>query len=219
MTRQQRGLLIDLDGTLVDSAPDLAEALNDLRAELGLAALPLARVVTMVGDGVAKLVERGLADGAFVPDPARHTARLMALYAPRLTRHTEPYPGVPATLPKLIEAGWRLGVCTNKPEALAKKILQDLGLARHFAAITGGDSFPRRKPDPSHPRATLVQMGCKTEGAVLVGDSQVDFESGRNAGLPVVLVSYGYTRVPVAELGADVVIERFDELPGVLAGL
>ncbi|MEM7222701.1 MAG: phosphoglycolate phosphatase [Pseudomonadota bacterium] len=215
----RRGLLLDLDGTLVDSAADLAESLNDLRAELGHDPLPLEQVLTMVGEGVGKLVERGLADGPHETDLARHTSRLMALYGPRVTRKTRPYPGVPETLLALLADGWHLGICTNKPEALARKVLDELDLAKHFAAVTGGDSFPRRKPDPSHPRAALVQMACPAEHAVFVGDSQIDLETARSAGLPVVLVAYGYAKSPAEELGADAVISRFEDLPGVLAQL
>lgn len=210
-----RGLLLDLDGTLVDSLDDLAGALNALRAELGLPTLDRGAIEPMVGDGVAKLVARGLADGG-IDATQEHIARLMTLYGGRLTRHTRPYPGVAETLPALAAAGWRLGLCTNKPEAPARAILAAFDLTRHFAVITGGDSFAARKPDPGHALQALARMGCAPAAAVLVGDSHVDLATGRNAGLPVVLMSYGYARAPVEELGADRVLARFSDLPETL---
>jgi phosphoglycolate phosphatase len=214
-------LLLDLDGTLVDSAPDLAGALNRLRSEQGLAALALAQVKDMVGDGVAKLVERGLPpSGEVAPgDRERLVRRFLEIYEARLTAETQPYPGVVETLEALAAAGWRLGVCTNKPEAASREILADLGLARFFATVGGGDSFAERKPAAGHLLATLARMGAAPGAAVMVGDSPNDVLSARNAGLPVVLVGYGYSRVPPAELGADLLIERFAQLPAALAAL
>jgi len=216
-------LLFDLDGTLVDSAPDLAGALNRLRAEQGLAALAIAQVKGMVGDGVAKLVERGLPpSGEAAPGPGdreRLVRRFLEIYEARLTAETRPYPGVVETLEILAAAGWRLGVCTNKPEAASREILADLGLERFFATVGGGDSFAERKPAAGHLLATLARMGAAPGSAVMVGDSPNDVLSARNAGLPVVVVGYGYSRVPPAELGADALIERFAELPAALAAL
>ena len=216
-------LLLDLDGTLVDSAPDLAGALNRLRAEQGLAALAIAQVTGMVGDGVAKLVERGLpSSGEAAPggrDCERLVRRFLEIYEVQLTAETRPYPGVVETLETLAASGWRLGVCTNKPEAASREILVDLGLERFFTAVGGGDSFAERKPAAGHLLATLARMGATPRSAVMVGDSPNDVLSARNAGLPVVVVGYGYSRVPPAELGADAVIERFAELPAALAAL
>jgi phosphoglycolate phosphatase len=214
-------LLLDLDGTLVDSAPDLAGALNRLRAEQGLAALALAQVKDMVGDGVAKLVERGLpSSGAAAPgDRDRLVRRFLEIYEARLTAETRPYPGVVETLETLAAGGWRLAVCTNKPEAASREILEGLDLGRFFAAVGGGDSFAERKPAAGHLLDTLARMAAAPASAVMVGDSHNDVLSARNAGLPVVLVGYGYSRVPPAELGADVLIERFDELPAALEAL
>jgi phosphoglycolate phosphatase len=214
-------LLLDLDGTLVDSAPDLAGALNSLRAEHGLSALAIDEVKTMVGDGAAKLVERGLpAPGEAAPgNRALLVRRFLEIYETRLTAETRPYPGVVETLEVLAAAGWRLGVCTNKPEGPSRRILSDLGLERFFATVGGGDSFAERKPAAGHVLATLALMDAVPESAVMVGDSPNDVLSARNAGLPVVVVGYGYSRIPPAELGADALIERFAELPAALAAL
>ncbi len=216
-------LLIDLDGTLVDSLADLAGSLNLLRAELSQAPLAQAQVATMVGDGVAKLVERGLAwqAGGTPPRRAREklVARFLEIYGTRLTAETRPYPGVPETLGDLRGAGWRLAVCTNKPEAASRTILAALNLERLFETVSGGDSFSERKPAAGHLLATLARMDAARETAVMVGDSHVDLLSARNAGLPAVLVSYGICRSPVRELGADAVIDGFAELPEALARL
>jgi phosphoglycolate phosphatase len=212
-------LLLDLDGTLVDSAPDLAGALNQLRAEQGLSALALDEVKAMVGDGVAKLVERGLPPAAATADPDRLVGRYVELYHARQTALTRPFPGVVETLRALNTAGWRLAVCTNKPEAASREILAAFGLDGLFAAVGGGDSFAERKPAAGHLLATLARMAAEPSSAVMVGDSPNDVLSARKAGLPVIVVGYGYSRVPPAELGADALIERFAELPAALAAL
>ncbi len=212
-------LLLDLDGTLVDSAPDLAGALNQLRAEQGLAALRLDAVKAMIGDGVAKLVERGHPPAATPAQFDQLVARYVALYHKRQTALTRPYPGVVETLRALGDEGWRLALCTNKPEAASREILAAFGLDDLFATIGGGDSFAVRKPAAGHPLATLARMAAPPGSAVMVGDSPNDVLSARSAGLPVIVVGYGYSRVPPAALGADALIERFAELPAALAAL
>ena len=147
-------LLLDLDGTLVDSVPDLAASLNRLMAARGLARFSDAETAAMVGDGARKLVERAFAARGLVADEAA-MERFMADYAAHLATATRPYPGVETTLRTMTEAGWRLAVCTNKPEAMARALLTALGLADLFRAIGGGDSFSARKPDPAHILATL----------------------------------------------------------------
>ena len=173
----------------------------------------------MVGDGVAKLVERGLPPAAAPAEFDQLVARYVALYHERQTALTRPYPGVVETLRALSGEGWRLAVCTNKPEAATREILAAFGLDDLFAAVGGGDSFAVRKPAAGHPLATLARMAAPPGSAVMVGDSPNDVLSARGAGLPVIVVGYGYSRVPPAELGADAVIERFAELPAALAGL
>lgn len=216
-------LLLDLDGTLVDSVPDLAGALNDLRRELGRKALARDLVAAMVGDGVAKLVERGLGhDGGAPPQAGARPAlvsRFLEIYESRLTLETRPYPGVPETLAALRRDGWRLALCTNKPEAASRAILEALDLAPLFETVGGGDSFAERKPAAGHLLDTLAALAATAESAVMVGDSPNDLRAGRNAGLPVVLVSYGYSKVPVASLDADAVIDDFAALPAALAAL
>ena len=201
--------------------PDLAGALNALRGELGLPPLGRENVASMVGDGVAKLVERGLstaaAPGMVELEPM--VVRFLALYDARLTAETVAYPGVLETLTDLRTDGWRCAVCTNKPEAASRRILAGLGLAPLFDTVAGGDSFAVRKPAAGHVLGTLAQMAAAPEAAVMVGDSRNDLLAARNAGLPAILVSYGYAREPAAALGADLVIERFAELPAALERL
>lgn len=216
-------LLLDLDGTLVDSMADLAGALNELRDELGYRPIPGDQVKAMVGDGVAKLVERGFDYGGEQAPEANTIAslvtRFLEIYETRLTLETRPYPGVPETLTALRQSGWRLALCTNKPEAASRRILEALDLASFFETVSGGDSFAERKPAAGHLLDTLAAMAAGSERAVMIGDGPNDLMAGRNARLPVVLVSYGYSKMPVETLGADAVIDRFAALPRVLTRL
>lgn len=215
-------LLCDLDGTLIDSVPDLAAAVSALLIEQDRPGLDVAAVKTMVGDGVAKLVERAFAATGGVPEPAvlaAQVARYMAIYETRMTERTRPYPGVLATLGGLKEAGWRLAVCTNKPERASRDILAALDMAGLFEAVAGGDSFPVKKPDPGHILGVLGWLDAAPADAVMLGDGHNDVRAARAAGLPVIAVAQGYGPVPARDLGADAVIEDFAELPGALARL
>jgi phosphoglycolate phosphatase len=214
-------LLLDFDGTLVDSAPDLAAALNRVLSEAGRSNLGLGDIKAMVGDGVAKLVERGLAATGPIPHEAdlrAVVARFLELYGAAASLETRPYPGVVETLGSLKAAGWRLAVCTNKAARLTVQILADLNMAGLFEAVVGGDSLPVRKPDGGHLLGTLARLAEPAASAVMVGDSRNDLLSARDAGLPIVLVTYGYEAAP-RSLGADRVIDRFAELPAALADL
>jgi phosphoglycolate phosphatase len=215
-------LLCDLDGTLVDTVQDLTAVLNRLLAESDLAPLSEAQVRQIVGRGMPRLVADGfslagrpLADSEW--DPA--VARFMAMYNADPAAHTAVYPGVPETLDTLARAGWRIAVCTNKPEAPTAAILEALDLARFVEAIGAGDSFPARKPAGAHLHATLERMHGDPAAAVMVGDSRIDLRAARNAGVPIVLVGYGYGDPDLAPADADAWIDRFDALPGALAGL
>jgi phosphoglycolate phosphatase len=211
-----RTLLLDLDGTLVDSAPDLRAALNRLMAARRLPPFTLAEVTAMVGDGARALVERALAAraqpfdkpalDAFLDDYTRHAAV-----------ETRPYAGIEAVLDCLAEAGWRLAVCTNKPEAAARELLEALGLAGRFAALGGGDSFATRKPDPRHLLATLARADAAPQGAAMVGDHRNDVAAARAAGLPVVFAGWGYGPLAMAD-GAPVAATPA-ELPPLLRHL
>ena len=215
-------LLCDLDGTLIDSAPDLAAAVGELLARQGRPPLTVETIETMIGDGVPKLIERAFAATGGTP-PAEELAalvsRYMPLYESRMTELTRPYPGAIEALHALKQAGWRLAVCTNKPERPSRAILAALGFEGLFEAVAGGDSFPVKKPDPGHLLGLLGEMGAAPASAVMLGDSENDVLAAQRAGLPAIAVAHGYGRVPARELGADLVIEAFSELPGALAAL
>lgn len=214
-----RVLLCDLDGTLVDTVADLAAALNAVLAQDGLPPLDEATVRGLVGHGAARLVADGFATARapLAPDAFdSRLARFLAVYEAAPAVHSRLYPGVPATLRKLFDGGWRLGVCTNKPQRPSEAILEALDLSWLFTAVGGGDRFPARKPDGSHILATLETMDASPEHTVLVGDSVNDLRAARDAGIPVVLVDYGYAATPVHALDPDAVIGSFEQLPAVL---
>ena len=213
--------VFDLDGTLIDSAPDLRVAVNKLLAEEGRRPLGLDEVIGMIGDGVAKLVERAFAatgDSGTAKADASLTARFLDFYEGHSADLTRPYPGVPETLARLRDQQWALGICTNKPENASNEVLRALDLARYFGVVLGGDSIAGvRKPDPRLLLAVIERLGASPAEAVMVGDNANDVHAARAAGIPVILRAGGYIRVPATELGADAVIETFAELPGTLA--
>ena len=217
-----RYLVLDLDGTLIDSAPDLRAAANTVLGEAGRPPLDLPTIRRFVGDGVRKLVERAFAaTGSALDDAAldRATARYVALYEAAATVLTRPYDGVPETLARLRAAGLKLAVCTNKPAAAAGIVLRELGLAPLIDGLSGGDSVARKKPDPAHVRDALARIGGAPGAAAMVGDNEHDVAAGKAAGLRTIAVTYGYCRVPHAELGADALIARFGDLEGALRRL
>lgn len=211
-------LIFDFDGTLIDSAGEIAQGLNALLAESGRAQLSLERVRSFIGDGAAKLVERAFAaTGGPAGDPPAMVSRYLELYEAMAGAPDQLFPDVLATLQRLQGDGHRLGLCTNKPERATRKLLGLLGMGGLFDSVVGGDTLPQRKPDPAPVRHVLAALGGGP--GVMIGDNGNDVASGQGAGLPVIVLSYGYPRVPPHELGADLVIDRFAELPAALARL
>ena len=213
-------VVFDLDGTLIDSAPDLAGALNAVLGEQGLPPLSLDSVRAMVGEGVVKMLERGLAAAGMTMDDGLSNNlrdRFLDHYRDRMTQRTRPFPGVVEALESLRDAGTALAVCTNKRMDFTVPILETLDLARFFGAVIGGDSLAVAKPDPAPLRAAIERAGGSPGGAVMVGDSDIDVATARAVGVPVIAVSFGYTHVPPRELGADAVIDHFDQLADALA--
>lgn len=209
-------IVFDLDGTLVDTAPDLIGALNAILTREGLAALPLEQARNMVGQGVRVLLDRGLAAERVRVSPLRFEqlyADFLTLYESRIAAESRPFPGAAEALQWLARHGWTLAVCTNKLENLSRKLLGELGLLDRFAAVCGGDTFPVRKPDPQALLGTLARTGGDPRLAIMVGDSKTDLDTARNASVPVVGVTFGYTDVPMASLGPDRLISHFEDLP------
>jgi len=220
MPARPDALVFDLDGTLFDTAPDLHRCMNAVLVEQGRRSVPLEDVRHMVGDGAAKMLERGFAATGAPLEPARLqplVQRFLHHYHEGRHALTRPFPGVADTLIGLAADGFRLAICTNKPYAPTMEILEVLQLDHLFHAVGGGDSFPVRKPDPGHLLGTLKLMGARRETAVMIGDSSNDVAVARAAGVPVIAVSYGYTTVPVDQLGADHVIDSFAELTAIVA--
>jgi phosphoglycolate phosphatase len=216
-------VVFDLDGTLVDTAPDLQAHVNSVLEELGRPGLALDEVRLLVGDGARTLIRRGLEATGGVPagvDLDLLYARFLERYTARPAQNSTVHQDVVDVLHALQRRGMRLGVCTNKAQAPTDRLLAALGLDRFFDAVVGGDAVPAKKPDPGHLRAVLDRLG---EGmaarAAMVGDSGHDVQAARILGVPCILVSFGYTPVPARCLGAERVIDRFAELPAALANL
>lgn len=222
MANKVDALIFDLDGTLVDSAADLRRALNNTLFECGRKPLSLNQVKDMIGDGIAKLVERGFAATGIIPRKpqlAAQVSRFVHHYDQALTVETVLYPGVFKALRSLESDGRLLGVCTNKPYDQSVRILEGLNVDGYFGVVTGGDSTDRRKPDPKPLLKTLEQVGAKPSAALFIGDSANDVETAKRAGVRSVLVSYGYEKADLASLGAARIIESFALIPEVIKEL
>ncbi|UPY37376.1 phosphoglycolate phosphatase [Sediminicoccus sp. KRV36] len=193
--------IFDLDGTLVDSAPDLSAAVNRLMLARGLAPFALPDVAAMIGDGA-----RALLDKAFTARGVAFEEHLLPGFLADLEANsavlTRPYPGMVATLEALTQQGWQHAICTNKPIAATRALLDALGLAPHFALVLGGDSLPVKKPDPGHVRGILQGMGVAPGDAVMIGDHQNDIRAARGAGVRSVFAAWGYGDGAGADLQA-----------------
>jgi phosphoglycolate phosphatase len=211
-------LAFDLDGTLVDTAPDLTSALNHALAMLGRPAVPPESVRAMVGQGARRLLERGLgATGGGTPEHLEQGLEaFLSHYRANIARESRPFDGAEAMLDHLAGAGVRLAICTNKPESLTNNLLEALGWQGRFSAVLGADSRPFRKPDPRHLLETLEAAGGSRRCSAYVGDSATDSDTATAAGIPFILVSFGYSVEDTASLTADQRIDHFHELPQAL---
>jgi phosphoglycolate phosphatase len=207
-------VVFDLDGTLVDTAPDLCAALNHALAALGRPGVPAEDVRHMVGHGARKLLERGLAtSGDVTPEIIEAgVPHFLDYYAAHIADGSRPFDGVVSALDALAAGGVRLAICTNKPVALSRALISALGWEQRFVANLGFDSVERPKPDPGHVHAAIAAAGGVRETTVFVGDSITDTTAARAAGVPVVAVSFGFSDRPATELGADAIIDHYDHL-------
>jgi phosphoglycolate phosphatase len=215
-------IVFDLDGTLVDSAPDLVDSLNAILARDGIAPLPLERARKFVGRGGRVLIRLGYeAQGVELNDTRLETlfAAYLTHYEAHIADRTLPYPGAVAALDRLAQAGHRLAICTNKYEKPAKLLLRELGLTERFAAIVGADTFPVSKPNGAVLRLTVERAGGDPTRAIMVGDTATDVTAARNAGLPVIGVDFGYAPEGMEALNPDRVISHFDAIDAAVAAL
>jgi phosphoglycolate phosphatase len=219
VARSLDAVVFDLDGTLVDTAPDLHAHLNEILAEFDRPGLSLETMMPLIGGGARAFLQRGFEASGGLPE-GHDLETLFAEFIERYTaeplRFGAPYAGVIATLEELRTHSVKLGVCTNKAQAPTDRLLEALGLDRYFPVVIGGDALTVRKPDPGHIAAVLDRLSADHRAAVMVGDSDYDVLGARAAGLPCVVVSFGYTDVPARQLGADRVIDHFADLPAAL---
>lgn len=208
-------MVFDLDGTLVDSAPDLADALDLLLVEQDASPLGLDIARSLIGHGISNLVAKGLDRSGLKLDPPeleKRIKRFHEIYAGNLSRKTRPYPGVKASLGMFQSQGFRLAVCTNKLEKYSRQILADLELADHFRQVSGPDTFGIAKPDPRHLLLTIEALDGAGKPAVMIGDSEVDVAVAKAAGVPVIAVTYGYAKSPLEALDPEGLVASFDRL-------
>src|SRR6266481_8562339 len=217
-----RTVVFDLDGTLVDTAPDLIHALNFVLEREGMPPVPLHAARNMIGAGARKLIERGLElDGRLIgpQDLARLTGDFIDHYAAHIADFSKPFEGLEGALDDLQSSGYRFAVCTNKLEWMSKLLLDRLALSSRFAAICGADTFGVSKPDPAILRETVARAGGQLSSTIMVGDAGPDVGVARRAGVPVIGVGFGYTEVPIAELKPDRLIHHMRDLPEAVESL
>ena len=217
-----RTVVFDLDGTLVDTAPDLIKALNFVLDREGLPPVPLHSARNMIGAGARRLIERGLEVEGRAASPAditRLTSDFIDYYAAHIADGSRPFEGLEDALDDLAGRGYQFAVCTNKLEWLSKRLLDQLGLSPRFAAICGADTFGVSMPDPVILQQTVARAGGQLASTVMVGDAGPDVGVARRAGVPVVCVEFGYTDVPVADLKPDLLIGHMRDLPRAVESL
>ena len=215
-------LVFDLDGTLVDTAPDLAAAANHVLARAGLAPINAKEILPFVGHGAMKMIEQALAahgQAASPSDLREHFDIFIAHYSANIAAMSRPYPGVTEALTSFQQQGATLAVCTNKTEVHARALLDELDMSKHFAALTGGDSLGVSKPNPKHLTGTIDLAKGSVKRAIMIGDSETDIRTAQAAGIPVIAVNFGYSVEPVSSFAPDVIIGHYDELHQAISGL
>ena len=214
--------VFDLDGTIADTAGDLADAANAALMSEGFAVVPAAAITKSAGYGTRAMLQSALSAGGYSADAEqmrRMSVKLVAHYEENIAHKSRLFPGFAEAADFLQASGAKLVLCTNKRERLALKLLSALGIGGLFEAIAGGDTFPFHKPDPRH-ISDLVQLaGGVLSATVMVGDSEADVGAAKAAGIPVIAANFGYASVPASELGADAVLNHFDQLPALIGAL
>jgi phosphoglycolate phosphatase len=215
-------IVFDLDGTLIDTAPDLIDTLNVLFAREGLPQLPFAQARNLIGGGARMMIARGIeADGRTVA-PAKLEqmfADYIAHYSEHIADRSRPFPGLGDALDELTTAGFRFAICTNKLERLSVRLLDEFRLTHRFAAICGQDTFGIQKPDPEVLRRTIAAAGGSPQRAIMIGDSPTDIRTARAAGIPIIAVDFGYSERPVADFGPDRIISHLAQLPAAVSAI
>jgi len=215
-------IVFDLDGTLIDTAPDLVDTLNVIFAREGLAPLPYETARNFVGGGAKAMIARGIEAERRVLPPAKLEqlfTDFITYYSEHLADRSRPFPGLTDALDVLASRGCRFAVCTNKLERLAVLLLDKLKLSERFAVICGQDTFGIQKPDPEILRRTVAATGGTLRSTVMIGDSITDIRTARATGVPIVAVDFGYSESPIAEFGPDRTISHFAELPASVAAI
>lgn len=208
-------IVFDLDGTLVDTAPDLVRALNETLDLEGLPRVSPSHLRRMVGQGARELIARATSRAGAAYSAERLdqlTKAFVEFYRADIARESKPFPGLEEALDSLAALGAKLAVCTNKRTDLSQQLLDALGLSRRFSAIVGADAVAQRKPHPDHFRAAVTRAGGQPRRALMVGDTAADVGAARGAGAPIVLVRFGYSEEDVERLGADVLLDHFNDL-------
>jgi phosphoglycolate phosphatase len=205
-------IVFDLDGTLVDTAPDLTNALNDVLTRRGLEPVSIESIRDSVGHGAKVMIEQALARAGADGDVDRMLAEFLVHYEANIARESRPYPGMLAALERLADQGAKLAICTNKRESLTHLLLQELEIRHYFSAVAGRDTFAVAKPHPGHLTGTIALARGNLKRTLMIGDSDIDLRTARAASIPMIFVSFGYGAIPVDGSAPDAVIDDFDEL-------
>lgn len=215
-------IVFDLDGTLIDTAPDLVATLNAVFAREGWPPVPFAAARNAIGGGARMMIARGVAAEGIAVSAEKLDqlfADFIAHYSKHIADHSQPFPGLTDALDELAASGYRFAVCTNKLERLSVLLLKQLKLADRFAVICGQDTFGMQKPDPEVLRRTVAAAGGSLQEAIMIGDSATDIRTARAAGIPIIAVDFGYSDRPVSEYGPDRIINHFMQLQSAIAAI
>lgn len=225
MSQQITTLCFDLDGTLIDTAPDLLAALDHTLQQAGYPLSDHIQIRPIIGRGAKAMLKRAFCSfDDTIPTPDNNELdqlwqSFIEHYSIHIANQSSPFEGVVPTLTELQHQGYLLAICTNKPMFLTEPLLEALELTTYFAAIKGADSFPFKKPDPRHLTETILAAGGQSQAAIMIGDSKTDIETARNAQIPVIGVDFGYTDLPMSALAPDKIMSNYSQLLALTAEL